>query len=111
MTSERQVPYYDYALDLILDVESPSDDMLTVRRSPECPVGRIVTERDEAGRMLSLLYLCMLSLVASLLPAEEKIAHRLTRHLHPLSARRRSSTRWWRALRRCSTGSSTPATS
>jgi len=24
-----QVPYYDYALDLILDVESPSDDMLT----------------------------------------------------------------------------------
>ncbi|KAG0504759.1 hypothetical protein M758_N020000 [Ceratodon purpureus] len=25
----NQVPYYDYALDLILDVESPSDDMLT----------------------------------------------------------------------------------
>ncbi|KAH8957071.1 hypothetical protein BDL97_07G073300 [Sphagnum fallax] len=24
-----QVPYYDYALDLILDVESPNDDMLT----------------------------------------------------------------------------------
>lgn len=24
-----QVPYYDYALDLILDVDSPSDDMLT----------------------------------------------------------------------------------
>ena len=24
-----QVPYYDYALDLILDVESPSDDLLT----------------------------------------------------------------------------------
>ena len=23
------VPYYDYALDLILDVESPNDDMLT----------------------------------------------------------------------------------
>lgn len=30
-TLELQVPYYDYALDLILDVESPSDDMLTVR--------------------------------------------------------------------------------
>lgn len=25
----NQVPYYDYALDLILDVESPNDDMLT----------------------------------------------------------------------------------
>ncbi|KAG0574705.1 hypothetical protein KC19_VG284000 [Ceratodon purpureus] len=25
----NQVPYYDYALDLILDVESPSDDILT----------------------------------------------------------------------------------
>lgn len=28
------MPYYDYALDLILDVESPSDDMLTVGDAP-----------------------------------------------------------------------------
>jgi hypothetical protein len=44
-----QVPYYDYALDLILDADSPSDDVLTEDAIVDVVVSPIVKAVEEAA--------------------------------------------------------------